>query len=153
MVRGQHKEETDMNYNLTDSFNAPREPAPPKVFETYRSYLPVPDRLLIRYDIHVTNYDDDGVVARVYRITFPVIGETKASWFFDEYGKRRHVLKGYGRRYCYDTDEKALHSLRKRTAWRQSHALWAVTKAHAALDAFNKAFPSDTPIPKVKSND
>lgn len=134
--------------SLMDIIN-PNPPEPPKIHDMYCSYLPIPDRVLIRYDIYVTNYTDDGLVTRIYRNTYPVIGETAASWFFDEHGQRRHVLKGDGKRYCHETEEMALYSLKKRTRWRQSHAHWALTKAHEAIDAYNALFPSDRPLVKA----
>lgn len=134
--------------SLMDIIN-PNPPEPPKIIDMYCSHLLVPDRVLIRYDIVVTSYEDCGVTTRVYRNTYPVIGETAASWFFDEYGRRRHVLKGNGKRFCHETEEMALYSLRKRTRGRQSHAHWALTKSHEAIDAYNTLFPSDRPLVKA----
>lgn len=122
---------------------------PLSIIEIYCSHLPRPGRVLIRYEIVVSNYSDAGIITRVYRNLYPVIGETEVSWFFDEYGRRRHVLKGDGKRYAHETEDQAQYSLRKRTRWRQSHAHWALTKSHEAIEAFNALFPSDNPLGKV----
>lgn len=134
--------------SLMDFIN-PKLPESSKIIDIYCSNLPAPNQMLIRYDLVVSDYENVGMVARVYRNTYPVIGESAASWFFDEYGQRRHVLKGEGKRYCHETEEQALFSLKKRTRWRQFHALSALTKAHKAIDAYNALFPSDDPLVKA----
>lgn len=124
-------------------------PEPTKIVEMYCSYLPRPERVLYRYDVVVQNYENEGITTRVYRNIFPVIGETACSWFYDDYGHRRHVLKGSGKRQAHETDEMALLSLRKRTLARQAHAHWALTKAHAAIAAYNELFGGEKPIEAV----
>lgn len=125
---------------MTDLIN-PIPAPPPDPVEMFCSNLPRPERVLYRYEINVTTYEYEGYRARVWLHVFPVTRETEASWFFDEWGRERHVLKGYGKRYAHDTLEKALHSLRKRTSWRQSYAIHALNQAHAAIDEFNRVFP------------
>ena len=122
-----------------------------KIIELYCSYIPKEDKkLLYRYDIAINNYNDSGIVSRVYLSTYPVVRETEASYFFDENGVEKRVLKGDGKRYAHDSIEKALFSLKKRTRWRMSHAHWAMTKAHEAIDIYNELFGKDDKKPLVK---
>jgi hypothetical protein len=132
-------------------FLNPNPPEPAKITELYCSHLARPERVLYRYEIYVRNYDNEGVTTRVYRNIYPVIGETPASWIYDDHGQRRHVLKGDGKRAAHETEEMAASSLRKRTRWRQSHAHWALTQAHAAIDAYNELFGGEKPIEKAGS--
>ena len=73
-----------------------------------------------RYTEHV---EKDGIHLRVNK--FKVIKKTKrGSWVIGiyelfngewvEYGKKRFVLDGSGKRYCYDTLELAMNSFMKR---------------------------------------
>ena len=73
-----------------------------------------------RYTEHV---EKDGIHLRVNK--FKVIKKTKCgSWVIGiyklfngewvEYGKKRFVLDGFGKRYCYDTLELAMNSFMKR---------------------------------------
>lgn len=123
-------------------------PQPQKIIDVYCSHKITDGRLLYRFEIAVENCEGQ-ISTRVYRRMFSVSRETPHMWVFDAYGQERRVLKGDGKRYAHETEERALFSLRKRTRWRQSHALWALTQSHEAIDAYNELFAPTSPIEKV----
>ena len=112
--------------------------------EVYGSYAFNDGLSLIRFDIHVEQFEGGELHACLYRTRYKVTRETAACYVIDVLGTPKYVLKDQtGKRFAYLSDAYAIRSLKKRAYWRVAHAQNAVLRAEEAYALYKRTFEPD----------